>query len=155
MPLVAGLLVSLLPFQIGLAQTNYSQHTTSIGASANATAIVSTDLQSEGRTSDAKLADSEWQREWEQRMNNWGRNWDQQTNDWYYRDAEQNDWNSRDQLDAEIAIEDATEVISDFKADIKQMQRDGVHKDELRDARKILSSAKKVLNDAKIGRAHV
>ena len=148
-PLVAGLLVSLLPFQIGLAQTNYSQHTTSIGASANATAIVSTDLQSEGHTSDAKLADSEWKRDWEQRMNNWGRDWDQQTNSWYDRDAEQNDWNSRNQLDAEIAIEDATGVISDFKADIKQMQRDGVHKDELRDARKILSSAKKELNDAR------
>lgn len=148
-PLAAGLILSLLPFQVGFAQTDYSQNTVSTNASASATAIVSTNLESDGRTSDAKLADYEWQREWEQRMNNWGRDWDTQSNDWNNDVNAQNDWNSSDQADAENAIDSAEEAVVDFKAEIKQLQRDRIHKDEIKDARQVLSSAKKELNDAR------
>lgn len=82
-------------------------------------------------------------------MNNWGRDWDSQLNDWNNDDNAQNDWNSRDQADAEDAIDTAEEAVVDFKAEIKQLQRDRVHKDEIKDARQVLSGAKKELNDAR------
>ena len=148
-PLAAGLLVSLLPFQVGFAQTDYSQNTVSTNASASATAIVSTNLESDGRSSGAKLADNEWRLEWEQRMNNWGRDWDSQSNDGNNDDNAQNDWNSRDQADAEDAIDTAEEAVVDFKAEIKQLQRDRAFKDEINDARQVLSSAKKELDNAR------
>lgn len=149
MPLAAGLIASLLPFQIGFAQTNYSQDNVSTSASASATASVNTILESDGRTNEAKLADSEWRRDWEQRLNNWGRDWDAESTDWQDSDNEQNDWDSRDQADAERAIEYAEDAVLDFKADIKQSQRDRVHKDEIKDARKVLSRAKTELNNAR------
>lgn len=82
-------------------------------------------------------------------MNDWGRDWDAKSNNWRDDGDEENDWDSRDQTEATLAIERAEDRLLDFKADIKQLQRDRVHKDEIKDAKKVLSNAKKELNSAR------
>lgn len=146
-PLAAGLILSLLPFQIGFAQTDYFETAANATASASATASVDTvPYQNDGRTNGGKLTDDDWRRDWKERMDDWGRDW----NSWQNDDEDHDqDWNTRDQTEAERAILRAEDAIYDFKADIKQLQRDRVHKDEIKDARKVLSNAKKELNDAR------